>query len=162
MALHPMGFSVPRRLRFERCALTAPFHHHRHPASGTTAVCFLWHYPSGRLAPSLPACIPSRKTEPVTRHRALWSSDFPPSCRSKRAILRPSKTAERIRYSINSGKLCKSKENPSPQPSPLGGRGRARPAISKFRITVVGKRRAFPIPPSAFNYSAPASTMSLV
>jgi len=26
LALHPMGFSVPRRLRFERCALTAPFH----------------------------------------------------------------------------------------------------------------------------------------
>jgi hypothetical protein len=28
LALHPMGFSVPRRLRFARCALTAPFHHH--------------------------------------------------------------------------------------------------------------------------------------
>jgi len=26
LALHPMGFSVPRRLRFARCALTAPFH----------------------------------------------------------------------------------------------------------------------------------------
>jgi len=26
LALHPMGFSVPRCLRFERCALTAPFH----------------------------------------------------------------------------------------------------------------------------------------
>ena len=29
MALHPMGFSVPRHLRFERCALTAPFHPYR-------------------------------------------------------------------------------------------------------------------------------------
>ena len=29
LALHPMGFSVPRRLRFERCALTAPFHLYR-------------------------------------------------------------------------------------------------------------------------------------
>src|ERR1017187_5153964 len=30
LALHPMGFSVPRRLRFARCALTAPFHpYHR-------------------------------------------------------------------------------------------------------------------------------------
>ena len=28
LALHPMGFSVPRRLRSARCALTAPFHHH--------------------------------------------------------------------------------------------------------------------------------------
>ena len=26
LALHPMGFSVPRRLRFERWALTPPFH----------------------------------------------------------------------------------------------------------------------------------------
>jgi hypothetical protein len=26
LALHPMGFSVPRRLRSARCALTAPFH----------------------------------------------------------------------------------------------------------------------------------------
>ena len=26
LALHPMGFSVPRRLRFARCALAAPFH----------------------------------------------------------------------------------------------------------------------------------------
>jgi hypothetical protein len=26
LALHPMGFAMPRRLRFARCALTAPFH----------------------------------------------------------------------------------------------------------------------------------------
>src|ERR1017187_2243897 len=26
LALHPMGFSVPPRLRLERCALTPPFH----------------------------------------------------------------------------------------------------------------------------------------
>lgn len=29
LALHPMGFSVPRCLRFERCAFTAPFHPYR-------------------------------------------------------------------------------------------------------------------------------------
>ena len=29
LALHPMGFSVPRRLLVERCALTAPFHPYR-------------------------------------------------------------------------------------------------------------------------------------
>jgi hypothetical protein len=43
---------------------------------------FLWHYPSGHLAVSLPACIPAqaflRRPRRVTRHRALWSSDFPP------------------------------------------------------------------------------------
>jgi len=44
LALHPMGFSVPRRLRFARCALTAPFHHHRQFAPA--AVYFLWHFPS--------------------------------------------------------------------------------------------------------------------
>jgi len=32
LALHPMGFSVPRRLRFARCALTAPFHPYRNRA----------------------------------------------------------------------------------------------------------------------------------
>jgi len=41
-----------------------------------TAVCFLWHYPSGRLATSPPVYISG---EPgVTRHPALWCSDFPP------------------------------------------------------------------------------------
>ena len=43
---------------------------------------FLWHYPSGRLTASPPACISPpaflRRPRPVTRHRALWSSDFPP------------------------------------------------------------------------------------
>ena len=43
---------------------------------------FLWHYPSGHLAVSPPACISAqaflRRPRRVTRHRALWSSDFPP------------------------------------------------------------------------------------
>ena len=47
LALHPMGFSMPCRLRFTRCALTAPFHHHRRLAP--EAVYFLWHFPSARL-----------------------------------------------------------------------------------------------------------------
>jgi hypothetical protein len=42
----------------------------------TTAVYSLWHFPSERLAASPPACISDRIG--VTRHRALWSSDFPP------------------------------------------------------------------------------------
>src|SRR5258708_6884808 len=86
LALHPMGFSVPRRLRFERWSLTPPFHPYPELASG--AVCSLWHFPSGRLTPSLPACIPAILAR-VTRHRALWCSDFPP----------PSRNAERKRFS---------------------------------------------------------------
>src|SRR2546422_3644143 len=45
-----------------------------------SAVCFLWHYPSGRLTASPPACILQsaffRQQLQVTRHRALWCSDF--------------------------------------------------------------------------------------
>ena len=75
LALHPMGFSVPRCLRSARCALTAPFH--PYPGLAPVAVCSLWHCPLGRLAPSPPACIAGLTG--VTRHRALWCSDFPPS-----------------------------------------------------------------------------------
>ena len=46
------------------------------------AVCFLWHYPSGRLAASPPACIPAERAW-VTRHRALRCSDFPPPARAR-------------------------------------------------------------------------------
>ena len=42
----------------------------------TRAVYSLWHFPSGRLTASPPACISDRIG--VTRHRALRSSDFPP------------------------------------------------------------------------------------
>ena len=34
LALLPMGFAVPRRLRFARCALTAPFHPYPVPLPG--------------------------------------------------------------------------------------------------------------------------------
>ena len=58
-----MGFSVPPRLRLERWALTPPFHPclggANHEAWTTEAVSFLWHYPSGCLTASPPACIPS-------------------------------------------------------------------------------------------------------
>jgi len=56
LALHPMGFSVPRRLRFARCALTAPFHHHRRLSP--MAVCFLWHCPSEDLSVFRPRVSP--------------------------------------------------------------------------------------------------------
>ena len=52
------------------------------PFPGPGRFHFLWHCPSGRLAASPPACIPPwaslRRPRPVTRHRALWCSDFPP------------------------------------------------------------------------------------
>ena len=44
------------------------------------AVCFLWHFPSTELEPSLPD---------VIRHTALRSSDFPLSCDSGRPIRLP-------------------------------------------------------------------------
>src|SRR5271170_6210490 len=43
------------------------------------AVCFLWHCPLERLTAIPPACIFNQIE--VTRHRALWSSDFPPPSR---------------------------------------------------------------------------------
>src|SRR5665213_3970382 len=52
LALHPMGFSVPRRLRFARWSLTPPFHPCR--LKRTAAVCFLWHFPSAGLAAGRP------------------------------------------------------------------------------------------------------------
>jgi hypothetical protein len=64
----------------------------------TQAVYSLWYFPSGRLTASPPACIPKsaflRRRLQVTRHRALWSSDFPPPSRRSgtEAILRLSKT----------------------------------------------------------------------
>ncbi len=39
LALHPMGFSVPPRLRLGRCALTAPFHPCRRWSGGGLSFC---------------------------------------------------------------------------------------------------------------------------
>src|SRR5262245_4747484 len=76
LALLPMGFSVPRRSPGGRWALTPPFHPYR-CTQISAAVCFLWHYPSKSLSAFLPRVSRSLRTQ-VTRHRALWSSDFPP------------------------------------------------------------------------------------
>ena len=74
LALHPMGFSVPPRLRLERWALTPPFHPYPAPLEPNDgpkngwAVCFLWHCPSAapfglasRMHPEagLPAKVPA-------------------------------------------------------------------------------------------------------
>ena len=129
LALHPMGFSVPPRLRLERWALTPPFH--PYPAcnfkieiSGL-AVCFLWHCPSGCLTTSPPACIPQsaflRRQLQVTRHRALWCSDFPPprNISGKRFSALPKSPliyGRNARMQVD----CKFRINP-PQPNPYRG-----------------------------------------
>ena len=103
LALHPMGFSVPRRLRVARWALTPPFHPYSWEISnlgfetrpGRYVLCGTLRRRS--LAASPPACIPAEQAW-VTRHRALWCSDFPPPrrLRNTRAILRPSRTGHSI------------------------------------------------------------------
>jgi len=54
---------------------------------------FLWHFPSKCLEAFLPCLSARRGAAGVTRHRALWCSDFPPPSRlhGTKAILRPSK-----------------------------------------------------------------------
>ena len=68
-ALLPMGFAVPPALPRARWALTPPFHPYRRPAkkSGVDGGLFSVALSSTFLPPG------------VTRHRALWSSDFPPA-----------------------------------------------------------------------------------
>jgi len=98
LALHPMGFAVPRRLR-ERAVGSYPTFSplpvrrpDRDRPGCAQAVCFLWHCPSGRLTASPPACIPRctpARVQGVTRHRALRCSDFPPPGKLPGAILRP-------------------------------------------------------------------------
>jgi hypothetical protein len=52
------GFAVPVVSPRRRCALTAPFHPCHPRSRGSSAVCFLWHFPWGRprwrLASALP------------------------------------------------------------------------------------------------------------
>jgi len=56
LALHPMGFSVPRRLLFERWALTPPFHPYLRPESRRRSV-FCGTVRRARLSAFAPACI---------------------------------------------------------------------------------------------------------
>ena len=77
LALHPMGFSVPRRLRFARCALTAPFHPCRAIARESEGGRFVFCGTVRRKVSRPSARVYPDRTGPVTRHRALWCSDFP-------------------------------------------------------------------------------------
>ena len=84
LALHPMGFAMPPCLRPERWALTPPFHPYPSeisnfeiPAGGLFSVALSMETPRGvvlRVYPAAPSCVGPQ----VTRHRALWCSDFPP------------------------------------------------------------------------------------
>ena len=95
MVLHPTGFSVPCRLRFTRCALTAPFHHHP-PTLGEQrqAVCFLWHYPSVRLLAYRP-CVSQSYGLELHGVVPCGVRTFLPRL-APEAILRPSKTTTTI------------------------------------------------------------------
>jgi hypothetical protein len=90
LALHPMGFSVPRRLRFARWALTPPFH--PYPAVAGWAVSSLWHFPSSGLPTVLPRVSPAK---PELRGIAPCGvRTFLPRL-APEAILRPPKTASK-------------------------------------------------------------------
>ena len=91
LALHPMGFSVPRRLRFARCALTAPFHPCRRLLRNTGGLIFCG---TVRQTPTNCRVRPrvSRPHKPGLRGIAPFGvRTFLPAL-SNEAILRPSKT----------------------------------------------------------------------
>ena len=56
LVLHRMGFTLPPLLPDARCALTAPFQPYQ--PRRTSAVYFLWHFPSARAAQVLPGTLP--------------------------------------------------------------------------------------------------------
>jgi hypothetical protein len=89
-----MGFSVPRRLRFARCALTAPFHHHPDTEmSGLSVFCGTVRRKTSRFSARVYLCF-----APVKDHRYKLRGIAPFGVRTflprlaPEAILRPSKT----------------------------------------------------------------------
>ena len=75
VALLPMGFAVPPALPRARWALTPPFHPYRRRRLRASD--------GGLFSVALSSAFPPPG---VTRHRALWSSDFPPvALRSRRS-----------------------------------------------------------------------------
>src|SRR5271167_3936925 len=80
LALHRMGFIVPRRLPSGRWALTPPFHPYRaalRPRGGMFSVTLSI---DRDFRPGPPRLFP--------RHAALWCSDFPPPPRRERPSTR--------------------------------------------------------------------------
>lgn len=78
MAFHPARFTKPSELLLTLVGSYPTFspllRHGLWPAP--ERFYFLWHFPSAGLTTPLPTCIPGSKSR-VTRHLALWSSDFP-------------------------------------------------------------------------------------
>jgi len=100
LALHPMGFSVPRRLRFARCALAAPFHPCRFEISNLRFEIskwrfnFLWHFPSKSLSafrPRVSSEISNLKPQKLRGIAPFGVRTFLFRL-APEAILRPSKT----------------------------------------------------------------------
>jgi hypothetical protein len=108
-----MGFAVPPRLRLERWALTPPFHLYRAitPKERRRADCSLWHFPSGRLTASPPACI--SKNPPAGAGGCKLRGIAPGGVRtflplriaSEEAILHPSRTKNSVAENRLSRKL---------------------------------------------------------
>ncbi len=159
LALHPMGFSVPRCLRSARWSLTPPFHpclSQRPAAATTSAVCFLWHCPSTpqRLpVKTLPACIPAvRPGYAASRPLVFGLSSLGTARAIPRAILRSSKARiiitppqrQSSRRNPQSGPAADSPTLSEFRPRPRHGHGVATLGIgSDRRRAVVGKRDAF-------------------
>lgn len=100
-ALLPGRFSLPRRLRAGRWALTPPFHPYRQPC-GRRRFVFCGTVCHGRLSPSVPAGMPAY---PLTEASSAtgFRGPAPYGVRTflpqpaPRATLRPSKTAAKLR-----------------------------------------------------------------
>jgi hypothetical protein len=92
LALHPMGFSVPRRLRFARWSLTPPFHPYRQTCVHRRSD-FLWHFPSKSLPTFRPRISPAK---PELRGITPYGVRTFLFRLAPKAILRPSKTSLRI------------------------------------------------------------------
>ena len=101
LALHPMGFSVPPRLRLERWALTPPFHPYRRTCARRRSE-FLWHFPSARLTAWPPACIPTLATG-LRSIAPCGVRTFLPRPKPG-ATLCPSKTGAKLRAAHTDGK----------------------------------------------------------
>ncbi|CEK14948.1 hypothetical protein CTKA_00609 [Chthonomonas calidirosea] len=77
--LAPDGVCQAGVLPHRRCALTAPFHRYR--SQTATAVCFLWHFPSGRPARMLSGIVPyGARTFLCSVHTQCSCSGHPALC----------------------------------------------------------------------------------
>ncbi len=109
LALHPMGFSVPRALRIERWALTPPFHPCRTEAR-RFVFCGTVRRRAFRLF--LPRVSPPKRGYAASRSVVFGLSSLP-AC-ARRAILRFSRPSQ---FNHKNGKEHRNKK---PRPAPAG------------------------------------------